>query len=141
MSDLSREQLSNSTLPKPEPANRNLFGDVVCPFCGINLMTPAGYEVRAGDATCPRCGGLLTVSQSLADEANRIAARRRSNGSIAVALGYPMCPSCGMDLTLRTRVFTDKGWVKCARCCYGLAPVDRIAPEADGQSCGETAHD
>jgi Zn-finger nucleic acid-binding protein len=141
MSDLSREQLPGSTLPTPEPAGKNLFGDIVCPYCGINLMTPTGYEIRAGDAICPRCRGLLTVSESLAAEANAIAARRRANGSVAVALGYRMCPSCGMDLTLRTRVLTDKGWIKCARCCYGLAPADQVAPEADAQSCGETAYD
>jgi len=141
MCDSQREQLSSSTLAKCEPANRNLFGDVVCPFCGINLMTPAGYEVQAGEATCPRCGGLLIVSESLATEANAIAACRRANGSVAVALGYPMCPSCGMDLTLRTRVLTDKGWIKCARCYHGLVPVDQVTPETDAQACGGNAHD
>ena len=76
MSFVSPGQFSRSFPATMEPAGTNLFGDIVCPCCGLNMMTPAGMVVTSGCAPCLRCGRLFTVSTSLAAEANARAAGR-----------------------------------------------------------------
>jgi hypothetical protein len=74
MSLTSPKELSLSLPAAMEPAGTNLFGDIVCPHCGLNMVTPAGMVVTSGCAPCLRCGRLFTVSASLAAAANARAA-------------------------------------------------------------------
>jgi len=42
-------------------AEQNEFGDVICPHCHANLMTPDGCDLITGEADCPMCGKRFRV--------------------------------------------------------------------------------
>lgn len=54
------------------PATLNEFGDVVCPHCRVNIITPAGYKLVCGVAACLRCRQSFEVSEAIAEEAETI---------------------------------------------------------------------
>ncbi len=53
----------------------NRFGDLVCPTCGAQIITPLGCAVKAGWGRCPRCRHRFRVSSGAADVANALAPR------------------------------------------------------------------
>lgn len=61
----------------------NEFGDVVCPHCRVNIITPSGKKLVCGVALCLRCRKSFEVTKDIADEAEIIyqtrTLRRRSN--------------------------------------------------------------
>lgn len=57
-------------------ATINQFGDLVCPVCKANIITPAGCEVQAGEGQCVRCSSLFTVTEDTAKAANANAAEK-----------------------------------------------------------------
>lgn len=52
----------------------NPCGDLVCPACGANLITPPGHTLVAGRATCLMCSHPFEVSRRAAKLANERAA-------------------------------------------------------------------
>jgi hypothetical protein len=51
-------------------------GELICPQCQCHILTPAGYDVQAGEGECPVCRCRFTVTPFLAREANARQARR-----------------------------------------------------------------
>ncbi len=49
----------------------NVYGDLVCPSCGAQLVTPTGHYVRSGSAQCSLCGASFRVTTRTARAANR----------------------------------------------------------------------
>ncbi|MBP7053830.1 MAG: hypothetical protein KBE65_22690 [Phycisphaerae bacterium] len=49
----------------------NVFGDLVCPSCGAQLLTPPGHYVRSGPARCSICSAEFRVATATARVANR----------------------------------------------------------------------
>jgi len=70
MSFAAQGESANRVSPEPTAAVANRFGDVVCPHCRLNIITPAGMVVRAGATRCIRCRGPFRVSDAVATEAN-----------------------------------------------------------------------
>ena len=64
-------------------ATLNEFGDLVCPHCRVNIITPAGYRVVCGVAACLRCRRSFEVTEGIAHQAEIIyqtrLLRRQSN--------------------------------------------------------------
>ena len=62
-----------SSAPGPDAelslAGLNEFGDIVCPHCGLNIITAAGCRLVPGWASCTRCRRWFSVSADLACEA------------------------------------------------------------------------
>ena len=58
------------TVCEPRTATVNDFGDLVCPACRLNVMTPAGAIVQAGLGRCPRCAEPFVVTRAIAQLAN-----------------------------------------------------------------------
>lgn len=52
-------------------AGVNRFGDLTCPACAINLITPAGMLVAPGADYCRACGAAFLVPPRVARVANR----------------------------------------------------------------------
>lgn len=60
-------------MPKDEIikiADVNQYGDLVCPHCKTNIMTPALFEVIPGIGKCEICGRDFEVTDDVALEAN-----------------------------------------------------------------------
>lgn len=55
----------------PEPSV-NVYGDLICPKCKINIITPAGATVMAGIGHCPMCHIAFEVSEKQTKLANEI---------------------------------------------------------------------
>lgn len=51
-------------------AKANSWGDLVCPHCKSNLITPKGYRVQEGRDRCSRCQKRFDVSEDVAKDAN-----------------------------------------------------------------------
>ncbi len=49
----------------------NAFGDLICPACGAQLLTPPGHYVRSGSARCAICSTPFRVTTTTARAANR----------------------------------------------------------------------
>jgi hypothetical protein len=66
--------------PRPSlTAYVNRFGDLVCPYCETNIITPAFCRVVAGRGRCPRCHQVFRVTADAAEYANELAARNRKS--------------------------------------------------------------
>jgi len=52
-------------------ARLNAFGDLLCPSCGAQLITPPGHYVRCGPARCTVCSHEFRVATATARGANR----------------------------------------------------------------------
>ena len=61
----------------PPEAGVNEYGDLVCPNCRANIITPYGYDVVPGIGRCSFCEREFTVTQEVADRANG-----RTHGSL-----------------------------------------------------------
>ena len=48
----------------------NRCGDLICPHCRTRWITPAAYFVKAGSASCLRCGKTYVVTEGAAGQAN-----------------------------------------------------------------------
>ncbi len=58
--------------PKPGThARGNLFGDLVCPECGTQIVTPPGFAILPGWGRCPRCTKPFRVTGSVARYCNQ----------------------------------------------------------------------
>lgn len=51
-------------------AGVNRLGDLVCPACGTNIMTPIGATVIPGFGQCPVCRTKFNVTKEVAMIAN-----------------------------------------------------------------------
>ncbi len=69
MSDLQQPIVSRDR--RARRARLNAFGDVICPSCGAQLITPPGHYVRSGPARCPICSAGFRVATGTARAANR----------------------------------------------------------------------
>ena len=58
------------------PAMLNEFGDLVCPHCRVNIITPLGYRVSKGVSLCLRCRRSFEVTLAIADHSETISATR-----------------------------------------------------------------
>lgn len=58
--------------PGPQPA-ANIYGDLVCPTCGANIITPPQQKVVPGIGRCLLCKRHFFVSAELAKLVNEIA--------------------------------------------------------------------
>jgi hypothetical protein len=56
---------------RPPTARVNRFGDLVCPHCGVNSVTPLEAIVITGVTRCPACRRRLGVPTRVARLANR----------------------------------------------------------------------
>jgi hypothetical protein len=56
----------------------NPFGDLVCPSCGLNIITPWYFDVVPGVGKCVLCATALRVTRRIAKKANHRAAFRRA---------------------------------------------------------------
>ena len=54
------------------PGRLNEFGDIACPHCGINIITPAEMELVPGVAVCVGCGKSFDGTRIIPDEAEII---------------------------------------------------------------------
>ena len=61
-------------MSQPE-AKINEYGDVVCPNCKANILTPPKMQLKAGNGKCSRCSYVYEVSQEVADLGNKLANR------------------------------------------------------------------
>jgi len=50
----------------------NKYGDIVCPNCSLNIITPVGAILKEGRAKCPKCNNQFKVTKPLAELANEI---------------------------------------------------------------------
>jgi hypothetical protein len=50
----------------PPAARGNLFGDIVCPECGTQIITPPQCQVRPGWGRCPTCKKPFKVTRLVA---------------------------------------------------------------------------
>jgi|GEM_PF-3282164 hypothetical protein len=64
----------------------NAFGDIVCPACGAQLLTPRGCYVRSGPARCSLCSTWFRVATATARAANRRAEALAARISMEVLL-------------------------------------------------------
>ena len=55
------------------PAGLNRWGDLVCPFCHLNMCMPGGAMLVPGPGRCPACRRLFTVFPEIAARANACA--------------------------------------------------------------------
>jgi hypothetical protein len=74
MSYLRRNELSRDAV-KALAAGVSEFGDLVCPHCRAQIITPAYAMVEPGWGRCPRCRGAFSVDEYSAKCANLRAAR------------------------------------------------------------------
>lgn len=51
-------------------ATTNSYGDLVCPGCGLNIMTPPACIVVVGEGMCQVCNAPFRVTLEVAEEAN-----------------------------------------------------------------------
>ncbi|MHC4389218.1 MAG: hypothetical protein ACYS8I_07170 [Planctomycetota bacterium] len=56
----------------------NRWGDIICPNCSCNIITPAGCQVVPGVGRCPLCRHKFTLDALLARRANRQSQLRKS---------------------------------------------------------------
>ncbi len=56
----------------------NERGDLVCPHCGANIITPLGHDVQVGIGLCGICKGEFQVSEEEAKLANERAGKEKS---------------------------------------------------------------
>ena len=49
----------------------NKYGDLVCPHCNANIITPPGCDVVAGIGHCDICQRSFVVSAETAENANK----------------------------------------------------------------------
>lgn len=49
----------------------NAYGDLVCPHCRVQWVTPPWLYVRPGYGRCSGCHGIFRVTSATAAEANR----------------------------------------------------------------------
>jgi hypothetical protein len=59
----------------PVGARCDHAGALICPNCGLRIITPAGHVLRRGRGCCPRCNHSFALSRRLARKANRLARR------------------------------------------------------------------
>jgi hypothetical protein len=71
------EEILVGTNELPRVSLVSPWGDLVCPACGTNIMTPDGMELVAGPGTCPRCRQPFAVSEKVAAKANELAEMER----------------------------------------------------------------
>lgn len=57
----------------PRPCRVNRFGDLVCPNCRANFITPWHCDVLAGQSRCPLCKAPFRVTTQAARRANALA--------------------------------------------------------------------
>jgi uncharacterized C2H2 Zn-finger protein len=50
-------------------------GALICPNCGLIIMTPPDHDVRPGVGRCPRCDHSFMVGAAVARKANSRARR------------------------------------------------------------------
>ena len=60
----------------------NPFGDLVCPACGVTILTPSGRVLQEGEGSCPKCGTGFTLAPDEAAEANQRAEQFRNRVTI-----------------------------------------------------------
>ena len=54
------------TIEFPHYADINKFGDIICPHCQLQMITPAGMYIKQGQGKCISCGKNFTVSEEKA---------------------------------------------------------------------------
>ena len=52
---------------KYQKAKVGEYGDVICPNCLVNIITPKGHFLRAGEYACS-CGIIFEVTKEVIDE-------------------------------------------------------------------------
>lgn len=52
-------------------ATTNEYGDVVCPHCSANIITPLNCKLQAGDTECPFCHDTFHLDATTANKGNR----------------------------------------------------------------------
>jgi len=52
-------------------ANIGPYGDLICPSCEANILTPPGLRLRSGKGKCSNCKLIFIVTQEIADKANK----------------------------------------------------------------------
>lgn len=72
-------QAVTGSRPPVKDATTNPWGDIVCPYCDTLILTPLGGSVSAGHRTCKICKLTFVVTDAVADDANRNAAKHGSN--------------------------------------------------------------
>ncbi|KKK96945.1 hypothetical protein LCGC14_2657710 [marine sediment metagenome] len=56
---------------KYKQAEINEFGDIVCPNCFINIITPGGHYIKQGNYHCS-CGIIFEVGKEVIKDVERI---------------------------------------------------------------------
>ena len=64
-------------LPNVPVVGVNRLGDLVCPRCKTNIITPSCMDVIPGTGTCPVCKVEFLVLDTQADEANFLTEARK----------------------------------------------------------------
>jgi DNA-directed RNA polymerase subunit RPC12/RpoP len=57
---------------KDKCAKVNEYGDLVCPNCTANILTPPNLKLKSGIGKCSRCSQEYRVTQEVADLANKL---------------------------------------------------------------------
>lgn len=58
-----------------DKATLNKYGDILCPFCGLNIITPYGAILAPGIGKCPICGRHFEVTEKLTEQTNALPER------------------------------------------------------------------
>ena len=57
---------------KPNLTVDHANGDVVCPHCTVQIITPEGMQLVSGVSACPRCRKSFGVTEGVAAESEII---------------------------------------------------------------------